>query len=196
MTHDPMHGSAEPAAGATNPTRLEPDATRTGGAPVSEPHEEAALWSRWPALAGAAWAVTCLVSHAHPGDEYGLYVVSSVLGIWAAVPVGWAGGGIGEAGMSMAVAACGGFVAWGLGSLARRFGATVGVALALWATLTGLVLWGLLRDFSSVDDALGKNGSWTAHLAASSNVGWTGAVVFGMPVGVLVRSLRGPSAAR
>ncbi|MEL6715799.1 MAG: hypothetical protein AAFP86_18605, partial [Planctomycetota bacterium] len=66
--------------------------------------------------------MTSLVSYQHPGDEYGLYVVSNVLGMWGALLAGWAGAGILDAVMPAVAAVSGGLVVWGIGLLARRLG--------------------------------------------------------------------------
>jgi len=119
----------------------------------------------------ALWVPTSLISYYHPGDEYGLYVVSSLLGAWFVI-LGDVGD-IHDLWVPLSIAAAGGLVCAALGLLLDKLRVTRVGFLACWLTLAALLVWSQLRDFSSIEEALGKNGSWTAYLSASSNIALT-----------------------
>jgi hypothetical protein len=134
------------------------------------------------------WVVTSLISFAHPGDEYGLYFVSNILGAWVAMV--FDAGDIHDLWIRGSVAIAGGLVVAGLGYLLDRLRVAMTAYFVVWLTTSGLFLYGFLSSFKQIEDALAKNGSWTAYLSASSNLGITFACLLCLFSALLLRAYR------
>jgi hypothetical protein len=128
-----------------------------------------------------------LISYAHPGDEYALYIFSNLIGAWLPLVLSSlvSIGDVRDSVVPTATAVGGGLLVFGWTAVLRRLSVPVVPFLALWLVLGGIVLFGFIRNFDSVAQALGKNGSWTAYLSASSNFGLTGALVLAPLLGLL-----------
>lgn len=117
------------------------------------------------------WMVASWVSFHHPGDEYGLYVVANFLGSWTAMLL--PAGDIHDLSVRLSVTLAGGALVALAGWSLDRLRVPLRLWLILWSVLGGLFLYGFIGSFDSVDAALAKNGSWTAYVAASSNLALT-----------------------
>jgi hypothetical protein len=115
-----------------------------------------------------AWAATCFASAHFPGDEYGLWVVGSVAGLWILAIVGDNGG------------------IWDFLPIVLATGAAtmavVGLLLDLLRTPRRwwLILWGVaavgfcvitIGSYPSYERAMSKNGSLQAYIFFSLNAG-------------------------
>lgn len=114
------------------------------------------------------WAIATVVSYFHPGDEYGLFVFSSIAGSWVCflVPnighlrdVLWL---ILVAGV--VVLAILGFVMDRLRVLKRVWGSLFVLSFALVLVLS-------LHQYPTLEGAISKNGSFTAYVAGACNLG-------------------------
>ena len=117
------------------------------------------------------WAPIALVSYFHPGDEYGFYFVSSLLGSWF-VMISDAGD-IHELWIPMSITATGAAVIAVLGLLLDLLRVTRLGLLVFWVLLSAFLLWQQFQLYSSVKEALEKNGSWAAYVSASMNIALT-----------------------
>lgn len=120
------------------------------------------------------WLITCLLSFRHPGDEYGLFGVGSLAGLWIHWLIGNAGSPL-EALISIAVT--GTLTMLALGYLLDRLRGPLLPWLAIWlVAAAGFTTW-TLWEFPSWERAIGKNGSLAAY------------VLFGMTLGLLLATL-------
>ena len=129
------------------------------------------------------WGPTSLVSYYHPGDEYGLYFVSSLLGSWF-VMIGDAGD-IRDLWIPLSIAATGAAVIAVLGLLLDLLRVTRVGLLACWALLSAFLVWKQFQPYPNVKEALEKNGSWTAYVSASMNIALTATVLLFLAGGTL-----------
>lgn len=116
------------------------------------------------------WAMTSYLQYFHPGDEYGMYVISSLPGIWIGIIVSSfdigdpiMGGGL--------VALVGALVMTTFGFLMD----SVKVQKIFWAfAFSGAavaVFIMSIMSYPSLDRAIAKNGSIRAYVFMSINVG-------------------------
>jgi hypothetical protein len=135
------------------------------------------------------WAPTSLVSYYHPGDEYGLYFISSLLGSWFVMIQDT--GDIHDLWIPLSIAATGAAVCSVLGLMLDLLRVTRAGLLTCWAALAAFMVWSSFAEFPNVKEALGKNGSWTAYITAAMNTSLTiNALVFAIG-GALWRMTRG-----
>jgi hypothetical protein len=106
------------------------------------------------------WTAGCALGFAHPGDEYGLFLLDALPGLWAVALVGDDGD---VAGLLLPVLACGAAVAFGIGLLLDRVQASLARWLALAAVGAVIAAVLLLRPFPDLQQATEKNGSLTAY---------------------------------
>ena len=114
------------------------------------------------------WAVATVVSYFHPGDEYGLFVFSSIAGSWVCFIIR----DIGHLRdvlwliivVGVAILAILGFVMDRLRVSKRVWGPLFVLSFAL------LLLFSL-RQYPSLERAISKNGSITAYVAGACNMG-------------------------
>lgn len=114
------------------------------------------------------WGVGCILGFAEPGDEYGLFALGSILGVWVALLFPAAGSPANLL-LPVLVAGCGLMYCFGL-VLDRLQGRRM-VWLGAWlATAVVGAVW-LLLGHASFAAALAKNGSLLAYLACASQLG-------------------------
>jgi hypothetical protein len=114
------------------------------------------------------WVVAAVVSYSHPGDEYGLFVFSSIAGSWVCFFIR----NIGHlSDVLWLIIVAGVTVVANFGLLMDR----LQVSRRVWGTLFVLcfvlVLVLSLRQYPSLDRAISKNGSITAYVAGAWNMG-------------------------
>ena len=131
------------------------------------------------------WSICSFMSFQFPGDEYGLYAVSSMIGIWIAFLVDMPGD-IHHPAFWMSITATGAIImaliGWGLSAL------RVKLRLLLILHICAAVAFFLLVVFSypSIEKVLSKNGSWWAYIFSSLNMGLYASVIFsGIITGIL-----------
>lgn len=114
------------------------------------------------------WAIATVVSYFHPGDEYGMFVFSSIAGAWVCFTMR----NIGHLrDVLWIIIVAGVAVLAVLGLLMDRLRVPKRVWGALFVLGFSLVLATSLLQFPSLDRAVSKNGSITAYIAAACNVG-------------------------
>lgn len=115
------------------------------------------------------WAGCSLLSFQFPGDEYGLWALSSIAGVWIGKVFPF--GDIHNSVIPLSVALVGAAAITPFGLLMDL----LRVGRVLWAVLYVLcgaaVLIGSIHSFESIDAALTKNGSWAAYIFFSANSG-------------------------
>lgn len=112
------------------------------------------------------WSTVSLLHFHQPGDEYGLWAVSSMAGSWVLFLVPNIGD-IGDGWVRATVAMVGFLVMGGVGLLLCWLKASVRVWLVLWL-VSSLVSMGLmLMQYPSIERAIAKNGSWAAYIYAA-----------------------------
>lgn len=127
-------------------------------------------------LLPAVWGAGCILGFGNPGDEYGLYALGSILGVWTIVFVN-------EIALGPALLA-GCAIMFFLAVLLERLGASRKLWLAIWM-ISGLAIYfASLEMFPSVERAVAKNGSLGAYLALGSQLGAYLATIVTLLVGV------------
>lgn len=129
------------------------------------------------------WISVSFVSYFYPGDEYGIYVISNIIGVWPFFifqPEIYSL-------LTPAIVACvGGFimviVGFGMDKLRvhRRFWC------GAWGVFTILLFIFAISQYPSIQKALSKNGSWTAYIAGAMNMGLYLSVVISVLFKIIV----------
>jgi glucan phosphoethanolaminetransferase (alkaline phosphatase superfamily) len=114
------------------------------------------------------WVAAALTSYFHPGDEYGIFLVSSVAGSWVCFLIPDVGRLRDVLWLILLIGAA---VLGFLGFLMDR----LRLSRRMWGVMFGLcflVIFVLgLMQFPSLDRAIRKNGSITAYVAGAWNIG-------------------------
>lgn len=119
-------------------------------------------------LLPVVWSATCWLSYHRPGDEYGLWAVSSIAawwGIWF-----WEGSvttNPAPAIVAGAIVMC--LAGWAMDRLRCRWP----VVLGLWLVIAAAICVRAVSQYPTIERAMAKNGSWLAYIYASSNLGLT-----------------------
>ncbi|OHB52848.1 MAG: hypothetical protein A2Y12_01480 [Planctomycetes bacterium GWF2_42_9] len=114
------------------------------------------------------WATVSFTSYHYPGDEYGLYCYSSILGIW---PIYFIKGiKIQSIFFPMIVALTGAIVMLLVGFSSDKLQINRRLWLILWLSFSILIFIAYMIQFTSIERALSKHGSWTAYIAFSLNI--------------------------
>lgn len=127
---------------------------------VQSPH-----WFVW--LVPLVWSICAFGSYHHPGDEYGLFIVTILPSIWLAVFLEFTH--LSE--VCLLLIAAGALPMAAFGFILDRFA----VCRRLWTLFyvglsAGLLSWGLL-EFPSLNAAIAKNGSVSAYAFCAANLG-------------------------
>jgi hypothetical protein len=114
------------------------------------------------------WATAALTSYFHPGDEYAIFVVSSLAGSWVCFLMPNVGH---FRDVLWLILLTGAAVLGVLGFLMDR----LRMSLRLWGVIFGLCFLAILvlglMQYPSLDRAIRKNGSITAYAAGACNIG-------------------------
>jgi len=142
----------------------------------------------------AVWAIATVVSYFHPGDEYGLFVFSSIAGSWVCFIIR----NISHLGdVLWGILVAGVAILGILGFAMDRFRVSRRVWGTLFALSFFLVLVISLLHYPSLDSAISKNGSITAYAAAACNIGLYVSIVLALIIrGLTVPGQRGLYGAR
>ena len=129
------------------------------------------------------WASCSLIHFQFPGDEYGMYGISSIAGLWIAFIVR-----LGDQHNPMfpvAIALAGAIVMSVIGFLMDR----IRIRKTIWAILfvvAALAVFVMsIKSYPTIERALSKNGSWWAYVFFSLNVG----LYFSVLLSFLVKGL-------
>lgn len=134
------------------------------------------------------WMVCSLISFEHPGDEYALYFISSFFGTWIAFV--FEPGDVHELWLRGSITLAGGVLIAGLGFLLDRLRLAVTIGVLAWLTLAAFFLYSFVAPYEQMASALEKNGSWTAYVSASSNLGLSFATLVCLFGALLQRAFR------
>lgn len=115
------------------------------------------------------WASCSLVSFHFPGDEYALYVVSSIAGVWIGFVFEF--GDIHNPAIPLSVAATGAGVMAAVGFVMDRVRVRRFVWGILYVIATLMIFVSAIGVYPSTERALSKNGSWWAYIFFSFNMG-------------------------
>lgn len=114
------------------------------------------------------WATAAVTSYFHPGDEYGLFVGSTIAGSWVCFVLPE----ISHLSKVLWIILTTGVVVLAIVGIVMD---RLHVSKRVWLTLFGLCFAGVLlltlHQYPSLDRAIGKNGSLTAYVAGACNVG-------------------------
>ena len=116
-----------------------------------------------------AWLVNTTILFYHPGDEYGMFFFTSIAGSWPFIFFGISVGHPSETVPWILVT--GGGILVGLGYLMDRLELNKIIWSASFVLCSGLLLAWSLLSYDSYHDAMQKNGSLTAYITASCNIG-------------------------
>jgi hypothetical protein len=116
------------------------------------------------------WGITSLVNFHYPGDEYGLWGLGSLAGLWMLWPVSWfrSSGAAIEA--VPPVVGAGVITMAALGWMMDKFRCPLLPFLAVWFASTATLVHYALAEFPSYERAMMKNGSLWAYLLSSLNL--------------------------
>jgi hypothetical protein len=132
-------------------------------------------------LVPSLWSLCAFGSWHHPGDEYGMFIVSALPSIWLAILLDF--GHLTE--VYLLLIAAGALPMAGLGFVLDR----LPVSRHLWSAgyivaSVGWFAW-MLSQFASLERAIGKNGSISAYAFCAANLGLYVSVVLFLLVGTM-----------
>ena len=122
------------------------------------------------------WSVCSLISFEFPGDEYGIYVISSIAGIWA-VPLFNIHGDIHKFAFRGGITAAGIIVILIMGFILAKLLVKMKLWFLLYITLAAVALVVMIGSYPSIEKALSKNGSLWAYIFGSLNLGLYASVI-------------------
>jgi len=133
------------------------------------------------------WASVSFVSYYHPGDEYAMYAVSSIIGIW---PFYLIQPDIHSLVTPIIVACVGGFIMMIVGFGMDRLRVNRWIWCGVWLFFSILLCFNAIHGYPTIKKALAKNGSWTAYIAGSMNMGLYLSVIVSVFITFLVLLIR------
>jgi hypothetical protein len=122
------------------------------------------------------WAAMSLLHFHFPGDEYGLWAVSSMAGTWSLFILPNVGD-IHQPWIRLCVAGVGALVMAGTGWVLWRLGVRKRLWVPVWLAASAILLFWALQSYPNLERALAKNGSWTAYILSSLLLGMYAATV-------------------
>jgi len=134
----------------------------------------------WVFLLPAIWAPVSFISYYHPGDEYALYAISNIIGLWfyliikntsLMIPIQ-------SILFPITLALAGGIIMALIGFGADKLQINRRLWLSLWLVLFILVFIFSVNSYPTLAKALSKNGSWTAYAASSLNIALYLSIIF------------------
>jgi hypothetical protein len=134
------------------------------------------------------WAIVSFISYKHPGDEYALYAISSLPGVWLAyfvksVPIQ-------NLFFPVIIALIGGLVMALLGFSLHKLSVNSKHYYTAFAVCIGLIVLWFNRSFPSVEKLIAKNGSWTACIAFAVNTSLYLSAIFALVIALIYRSVK------
>ncbi len=123
------------------------------------------------------WAACCLLGFRFPGDEYGLWVLGSVAGVWVFLLAG----DLQTTLYALPLLALAGMITmWGAGRALDRLRMPWKLWLGVAALAAAFVVEAMLHRYDSLEAAVQKNGSLAAYLIFGVHAGNYAATLFGM----------------
>ncbi len=115
------------------------------------------------------WIIVSFVSYYHPGDEYAMYAISNIIGVWPFFL--FEPPDVHGLLFPSLVAVIGGLTLAGIGFGLDRLRGNRWVWAVSWVMLSMLLAAFQISQYPTVQKALSKNGSWTAYIAGAMNIG-------------------------
>lgn len=113
------------------------------------------------------WMFITWISFHHPGDEYGLFAVGALAGIWSALVLPMPG----NIHSILPYVLLTGSVTLGIFAAAMDKLRVPWVAwFVIWSATTAFLFWLIFSQYPSAERALAKNGSYASYISSSSNV--------------------------
>lgn len=122
------------------------------------------------------WAVCSVMSFRFPGDEYGLYAISSMVGTWIVMVVDMPGD-IHHPAFWISITVTGAIIMSLAGLVLSLLRAKIKLWLILYIAAAVLFFAVALSGYPSIERALSKNGSLWAYIFSSLNMGLYASVV-------------------
>ncbi len=122
------------------------------------------------------WAVCSLASFIFPGDEYGLYGISSFVGVWIVLVVDLPGD-IHSPIFPLAIAVTGSVIMACFGLILTKLRVNTKLWLVIYVVSAVAICVLTISSFESFDRAMRKNGSLFAYIFYSMNMGMYTAVL-------------------
>lgn len=143
-------------------------------------------------LVPACWIAGCLVGFRHPGDEYALFALGSLAGLWVMLVVG----DTGSTATVLAPMLLAGVATMALfGVLLDRLRASWRVWLVALLAVAGAALWLLLHGHADLDAARQKHGSLLAFGICALQLGGYGATLLTLCLAAVRGAAPGPAVA-
>ncbi len=133
------------------------------------------------------WSSVSIVSYFHPGDEYGIYAVSCIIGIW---PFFIFQPDIHSLITPTLVAVIGGVTIGIVGFGLEKLRVNRWFWCVLWGVILIVLVITTVSGYPSIQRALAKNGSWTAYIAGSMNLSLCFSVVMSVIFKIIVLLIR------
>jgi hypothetical protein len=135
------------------------------------------------------WSFVSVIHFRFPGDEYGLWVISSIAGSWVLMVVPGVGD-INQPWIRSSVAGAGALVMAVFGCVLCWLKVRILFWLVLWLMSALTWLGFMLSGYPSLERALAKNGSWWAYLLSAALMAAYTAILISMATGTFQLILR------
>ncbi|MHC4694722.1 MAG: hypothetical protein ACYS67_18445 [Planctomycetota bacterium] len=132
------------------------------------------------------WSVCSLLSFEFPGDEYGIYAVSSMAGTWALFLFNIQGD-IHKFAFRGTITATGIIVILIAGFILAKLRVKLKLWFALYITLAVVIMVLTINSYPSFEKALSKNGSLWAYIFGSLNMGLYASVILSVIITLVVK---------
>jgi hypothetical protein len=132
------------------------------------------------------WSVCSLLSFEFPGDEYGIYAVSSMAGTWALFLFNIQGD-IHKFAFRGTITATGIIVILIAGFILAKLRVKLKLWFVLYITLAVVIMVLTINSYPSFEKALSKNGSLWAYLFGSLNMGLYASVILSVIITLIVK---------
>lgn len=134
------------------------------------------------------WGSVSVVSYFHPGDEYGLYAISNIIGVWPLMilQVFSLSFDIHNLWIPTIVAITGSLIMASIGFGLDKLNVNQWLWGILWIMFSTLLFIYVLNVHPTIQKTLAKYGSWTAIIAYALNVGLYVSVILSAIVGTIV----------
>jgi hypothetical protein len=132
------------------------------------------------------WSICSLLSFEFPGDEYGIYAVSSMAGTWAVFLFNIQGD-IHKFAFRGTITTTGIIVMLIMGFILAKLRVKMKLWFVLYLTLAAVILAITINSYPSLEKALSKNGSWWAYIFGSLNLGLYASVILSVIITLIVK---------
>lgn len=130
------------------------------------------------------WIIVSFVSYYHPGDEYAMYAISNIIGVWPFFL--FQPPDVHGLLFPCLVAVIGGLTIALAGFGLDKLKSNRWVWGLCWIVFSALFFAFAILQYPTIKNALAKNGSWTAYIASALNLGLYGSIIVSAIVGTIV----------